>query len=86
MTVLFYGYVVDRAGGVRSVEMPDCASLRVLIDALGSQFGADFRAFLLGDETCLFLVNGRGIMATGGLDTAFAAGDQVEILPFIVAG
>ena len=86
MTVLFYGYVMDRAGGAQSVEVQDCVSLRGLIDALGDRFGADFRAFLLGDETCLFLVNGKGIMATGGLDTPLGAGEQVEVLPFIVAG
>jgi len=86
MTVLFYGYVMDHAGGTQSAEVQDCASLRGLIDVLGDRFGADFRAFLLGDETCLFLVNGKGIMATGGLDTVLGAGDCVEVLPFIVAG
>jgi len=58
----------------------------MLIDELGSCFGPRFQAFLLGDETCLFLVNGKGILSTGGLDTGLVPGDKIEILPFIEAG
>ncbi|MCL2563776.1 MAG: MoaD/ThiS family protein [Oscillospiraceae bacterium] len=86
MTVLFYGNVIDQAGGAQSVQVQDAASVRALIDALGNRFGQDFKAFLLGDETCLLLVNGKGIMATGGLDTQLEDGDKIEIVPFVVAG
>ena len=86
MTVLFYGSVIDQAKGVRSFQPQESTSVRTLIDELGAQFGQSFKAFLLGDETCLFLVNGSGLMATGGLDTPLCAEDKVEILPFVEAG
>ena len=87
MTVLFYGSVIDHAGGKESFHpQTSVTSVRLLIDALGRSFGQDFKAFLLDDETCLFLVNGKGLLSTGGLDTKLAPGDKIEILPFIEAG
>jgi len=86
MTVLFYGSVIDHAGGNQSFQFQGCESVRVLINELGRSFGERFKAFLLGDETCLFLVNGRGIITTGGLDTKLEPTDKIEILPFIEAG
>ena len=41
---------------------------------------------VLGEETCFFLVNGKGIMMTGGLDTKLCPGDKIEVLPFADAG
>jgi len=86
VTVVFYGSVIDRADGQDFVQLRNSVSVRTLIDELGRRFGPNFKTFLLGDETCLFLVNGRGILATGGLDTALAPGDKIEVLPFIEAG
>jgi molybdopterin converting factor small subunit len=61
-------------------------NLHALINLLGERFGAQFKEFLLGDDTCFFLVNGSGIMTTGGLNTPLHAGDKVDILPFVPGG
>ncbi len=81
MTVSFHGNVKEHTQGAKSIEVADTQSVRTLIDLLGERFGGPFREFLLGDETCFFLVNGSGIMATGGLNTPLHAGDTVEVLP-----
>jgi len=86
MTVLFYGSVIDHTGGKNSFQPQNSTSVRMLMDELEHCFGSNCKAFLLGDETCLFLVNGKGILSTGGLDTTLAPGDKIEILPFIEAG
>ncbi|MCL2856269.1 MAG: MoaD/ThiS family protein [Oscillospiraceae bacterium] len=86
MTVLFYGSVIDHAGEQQSFRLQGSETVRDLIDALGHHFGQKFKAFLLGDETCLFLINGKGIMTARGLDTKLEPEDKVEILPFIDAG
>ena len=86
MTVVFYGNVIDHAGGEASFQSRGSESIRTLINELGDHFGQSFKAFLLGDETCLILVNGKGITTTGGLDTPLSPADQVELLPFIEAG
>ena len=86
MTVFFYGNVIDQANGAQRFAPQNSASVRALIDELGGQFGDAFRVFLLAEENCFFLVNGRGLMGTGGLDTPLLPGDKVEILPFVEAG
>ena len=90
MTVLFHGDVLDHTMGEKSIAMEGAQgvprSMRALIDMLGARFGEDFREFLLDDETCLFLVNGSGIMTTGGLSTPLASGDTIEVLPFVDGG
>jgi molybdopterin converting factor small subunit len=60
--------------------------VRELISKLGSHFDERFKEFLLGEETCFFLINGKGLMMTGGLDTKIKAGDKIEVLPFAQAG
>ncbi len=86
MKVQFYGAVLDRAQGEKAIDVPDAASLSQLIDRLGARYGEPFKAFLMGEETCFFLVNGSGILATGGLDTPLRAGDTVDVLPFVDGG
>jgi len=92
MTVVFYGNIQERTFGEKSTEINPAKglggkiSLRKLIDLLGERYGVDFRTFLLGDDTCFFLVNGGGVMTTGGLDTPLRKGDTVEVLPFVDAG
>ena len=86
MAVLFYGSVKDYTFGEKSIDIPSAQSVHMLVDMLGEHFGASFREFLLGDETCFFLINGNGIMATGGLDTLLNPNDTVEILPFVDGG
>jgi len=86
MKVLFHGSVKDHTSGDNALELSGARSLRILIDELGQHFGEEFRQFLLGDETCFFLVNGSGIMTTGGLDTPLNDGDTVEVLPYVDGG
>jgi len=86
MTVWFYGNALDYVNGKQSFEAQNSTSVRELIDELGGRFGEKFKEFLLGEGTCLFLVNGKGLMLTGGLDTRLQHGDQIEVLPFVVAG
>ena len=86
MTVLFYGNVRDYVSGGSSFEAGGAPCVRTLIDLLGERFGAPFKEFLLGDDTCFFLVNGNGIMTTGGLGTSLHSGDTVEVLPFVEGG
>ena len=88
MTVTFYGKVVEYTNG-DSTFAPDpgvCLTLRSLIDFLGICYGEDFKLFLLGKDTCIFLINSSGIMLTGGLDSPVNIGDKIEILPFVDAG
>ena len=86
MTVLFYSGMLEYTGGVRSYKSSDSPDIRSLIDELGCHFGNHLKDFLLGDGNCFLLLNGKGIMATGGLDTRLQPGDKVEVLPFIEAG
>ena len=86
MTVHFHGYVIDHAKGVESFQSETSETVGALIDELGNHFGQSFKDFLLGDETCLFLVNGKGLMTTGGFGTKLLPGDKIEILPYVVAG
>ena len=86
MTVLFYGSVKDYTLGEKSFDAHGAQSVHMLIDMLGKRFGDSFSDFLLGDETCFFLVNGNSIIATGGLNTQLSSDDTVEILPFVDGG
>jgi MoaD family protein len=85
MEVLFYESVQNYSS-CKSVEMKHVETLQVLIDELGNKFGKEFREYLLGEETCFFLVNGKSIMRTGGLKTPLKKGDKIEILPHVDAG
>jgi molybdopterin converting factor small subunit len=86
MTVLFYGSVQEYTLGEKSLEVGGVQCVSALIDLLGERFGEDFKEFLLGDHTCFFLVNGNGIMTTGGLGTQLQSEDTVEVLPLVEAG
>ena len=90
MKVLFYGNVQEYTSGEKSFEPGFKAgieqSVRTLIDLLGERFGARCKEFLLGEHSCFFLVNGKGIMTTGGLGTPLHAGDTVEVLPSVGGG
>jgi len=84
--VLFYGAVLQYTNGENFFELNDCSTVRDLVSKLGGHFGERFRIFLLGDETCFFLINGKGLMMTGGLDTKLYPDDKIEVLPFAEAG
>jgi molybdopterin converting factor small subunit len=86
MTVLFYGAVLTYTNGEKSFGTEACSSVRDLIDRLGVRYGERAKKFLLGDGTCFFLVNGKGLMASGGLDAKLKPDDKIEVLPFIDAG
>jgi len=87
MTVAFYGKITEYTNDDRSfIPMTDCSTLRVLLDELSSYYGESFGLFVNGNETCLVLVNGRGVALSGGLDTPLSQDDRIEILPFVEAG
>ena len=86
MTVIFYGKIIEYTNGVKTYDPGDCSTLRNLIDKLGDDFGEPFKEHLLGDETCIILINAAGVMSTGGLDSPLKKGDKIEILPFVDAG
>ena len=89
MNVSFHGSVREFTNGEKSYDYPDPAdrlSVRDLIGMLGSRFGERFREFLLGNETCLILINGRSLAMAGGLDAELKAGDKIDVLPFIEGG
>jgi molybdopterin converting factor small subunit len=86
MKVLFYGSVQENTCDEKELEVGNVLCVRALIDLLGERFGEHFKEFLLADNTCFFLVNGNGIMTTGGLDTPLQSDDTVEVLPFVEGG
>ena len=91
MKVLFYGNVLDYTRGEKSFEVyksPEnsVSNVRELVDELGNYYGEGLKEFILGEENCFFLVNGKGLMMTGGLDTKLCPGDKIEVLPFADAG
>jgi len=86
MTVIFHGSVQEHTSGVELFQVDNAANVRALIFLLGERFGEEFKDYLLGDDTCFFLVNGTGIMTTGGLQTPLHEGDTVEVLPLVGGG
>jgi len=86
MQVFFYGSVSGYTNGEKLYNAKDCASVRELIYELNSFYGERLREFLLGEDTCFFLVNGKGLMLTGGMETKLSPNDKIEVLPFADAG
>jgi len=88
MTVHFYSKVKGYTNGEASYSPASTitSTLRELLDELILHYGKSFETFINGTETCLFLVNSKGIKLSGGLDTPIKPGDKIEILPFVEAG
>ena len=86
MTVTFYSSITKYTNGEKSYIPKSHPTLRGLLEELGDYYGKGFESFINGNETCLFLVNGKGIKLTGGLDSPLEQGDNIEILPFVDAG
>jgi len=86
MAVSFFGSVQKYTEGEKSFDAGEAPDIRALISRLGERFGDPFRDFLLGDGTCFFLVNGKSILHTGGLNTPLQPGDKIEVLPFVDGG
>jgi len=87
MIVTFHGKITEYTNGDKTfMPVTDCSTLRALLEELSGYYGESFRLFVNGNESCLFLVNGRGIALSGGLDSPLAPGDKIDILPFVEAG
>jgi len=86
MKVIFYGNALKHTKNEKLYNAGDCPDIRELINELDGYYGGGLKDFLLGEETCLFLVNGKGIMMTGGLNTKLQSDDKIEVLPFAEAG
>lgn len=93
MSVTFYGRITEYTNGDKVFSFSPGSgiegfpqTLRDLLDELGDYYGEAFKDFVHGSETCLILINGNGIVLTGGLDSPLKEGDKVEILPFVDAG
>jgi len=86
MIVTFYGNALKYTNNEKTYEADSVSNLLSLIDVLSEHYGKAFKDFLLGDETCLILKNGKAIQSTGGLDTVLKHSDEVDILPFVSAG
>ena len=85
MIVIFYGNLLEQTNGEKTFEPGDCSNLRNLVEKLGHRYGKQFEELLLGDAHFI-LVNGRGVMTTGGLNTPLNNGDKIEVLPIVEAG
>ena len=86
MTVHFYGKVLDHTSGERSIEIEESPDLRALVDELANRYGGKFKGHLLSGDFCFFLINGKGVMATGGLGSKLDPDDKIEVLPIFEAG
>jgi len=86
MVALFYGSVLGQTGGEKSFVPAGSASIRALVGELGCRYGGRFEEFLLSGDDCFFLVNGKSIAMSGGLETSLHPGDRIEVLPFVEAG
>jgi molybdopterin converting factor small subunit len=85
MNVIFYESVKNYSG-CDSMEIEYAETLNNLVDKLGNRLGEHFKEYLLGEGTCFFLINGKSIMRTGGLNTPLNPDDKIEILPVVEAG
>jgi len=86
MVVTFYGSALEYTGFEKMVELETCENVSLLIKALGERYGYVFEEALLSGEKWFVLVNGSGIMYSGGLNTPLQPTDRVDILPFAEAG
>jgi molybdopterin converting factor small subunit len=86
MTVTFYGGITRYTNGDKIYLPKAHATLRGLLEELGDYYGEQFVSFVNGNETCIILINGKGVMLSGGLESALCTGDKIEILPFVDAG
>ena len=83
--VLFYESVQNHSGCV-VLEIEPVETLKDCIEQLGEKLGSHFKEYLLGEDTCFFLVNGKSIVRTGGWNTPLGTHDKIEILPIVEAG
>ena len=84
-TVTFFGSVLEYTNGEKSFSPELCTNLQGVVDILAGRYGDPIKDSLL-DGSFFPLVNGKGIMMTGGLNTPLYPDDRIEILPFVDAG
>ena len=85
LKVIFYESVQNHSG-CEGLEIETVETLKALIDKLGEKLGGSFKDYLLEEDTCFFLVNGKSIVRTGGLNTPLHPKDKIEVLPLVEAG
>jgi len=85
MKVIFFGDV-SRFTNTEELEIQNASTLDALITILADRFGIEFGEYLRADGTCFYLVNGRSILHTGGLQTPLTMDSVVQILPHVEAG
>ena len=61
MTVTFYSSITKYTNGEKSFTPKNHPTLRGLLKELGDYYGKGFESFINGNETCLILINGKGI-------------------------
>ena len=83
--VLFYESVQNYSK-CESLEIEPVETLKDLTEQLGEKLGSHFKEYMLGEDTCFFLVNGKSIVRTGGWNTPLSTHDKIEILPIVEAG
>jgi len=86
MKVLFFGSVQKYTSDEESFEADGVTTIRMLLHLLRERYGEGFYKFLMGDKTCVILVNGNSIVSTGGWDTPLLSSDTVDVLPFVDGG
>ena len=86
MTVWFHLSVSEFTGCSHLELEGEPETLQEMVDELRKLFGEDFYQYLLAEDTCFYLVNGKSILHTGGFSTRLQLGDKIEILPVVEAG
>jgi len=86
MIVKFYAGITKYTNGEKSFSPMEHSNIRSLFTELSNHYGEQFGSFLSSNESCIILVNGKGIKLSGGPDTLLHKDDTIEILPFVDAG
>ena len=86
MTISLHGKALELAAADGPIRTEGHETLLDLIRWLGETRGEALSDHLLGEDTCFFLVNGRGVMATGGLSTPLTGDDVVDAIPLVGGG
>lgn len=88
MIIRFYAMFRQIAGS-REIDYGGSApNIRELLDELGRRYGEEFRRELEKGSAygLIILVNGKHIAHLGGMDTALAPDDTVDIFPLAAGG
>jgi len=86
MTVKFSGPIKKYTNGETEFNPLNSTTLRELTDELYNRYGKVFKNYITENDSCLILINGKGTMMSGGLDTPLKPEDIIEILPVVIAG